>query len=201
MKWAEIRNTDDVYEVSDTGRVRKAILKHSGRAFKHLALTRTPQGYITAALRVRGAFKGYRVHRLVFEAFVGPIPAGKQVNHINSRRDDNRLSNLEAVTPCENVRHGLMMRDRKLPKNMRFRTAAELGIKRIFRNAISAPGIVRLANSFQITTFERYARKLGLKPVIMVGDRRAFYKPDALKVIRVINRLKRSKVFSIPKAA
>lgn len=44
------------------------------------------------------------VHRLILEAFVGP---GKnlQANHKNGKRDDNRLCNLEWVTPKENEYH------------------------------------------------------------------------------------------------
>ena len=45
-------------------------------------------------------------HRLVWVYFNGSIPGGWQINHKNGRRDDNRLDNLELVTPAENVRHG-----------------------------------------------------------------------------------------------
>ncbi|HHA2946403.1 TPA: HNH endonuclease signature motif containing protein [Stenotrophomonas maltophilia] len=44
-------------------------------------------------------------HRVVWEAAVGPIPLGLQVNHKNGVKTDNRLCNLELVTPSENLRH------------------------------------------------------------------------------------------------
>lgn len=44
-------------------------------------------------------------HRLVYEAFVGPIPEGMQINHKNGVKDDNRVENLEIATPSENTRH------------------------------------------------------------------------------------------------
>lgn len=44
-------------------------------------------------------------HRVVWIAAYGPIPQGLQINHINRRRWDNRIENLELVTPAGNARH------------------------------------------------------------------------------------------------
>lgn len=49
--------------------------------------------------------KTYNVHRLVAETFLGKIPTNMQVNHINGNKFDNRLENLEIVTPSENSLH------------------------------------------------------------------------------------------------
>jgi len=42
------------------------------------------------------------VHRIVYEAFKGPIPKELQVDHINGIRNDNRLINLRLLTNKEN---------------------------------------------------------------------------------------------------
>ena len=41
-------------------------------------------------------------HRLIWETCKGPIPAGYYIDHLNGNKADNRIVNLEAVTPAEN---------------------------------------------------------------------------------------------------
>jgi hypothetical protein len=51
--------------------------------------------------------KVYRVHRLVMKYFVGDCPEGKEVNHIDGNRDNNRIDNLEYVTKKENLQNAV----------------------------------------------------------------------------------------------
>jgi Mor family transcriptional regulator len=44
-------------------------------------------------------------HRLVYETFRGAIPEGMEINHKNTNTHKNELSNLEVVTPNENIDH------------------------------------------------------------------------------------------------
>ena len=44
-----------------------------------------------------------RIHRVVYETFVGIIPEGFVVDHINDIKDDNRLENLQLLTPKDNT--------------------------------------------------------------------------------------------------
>ena len=50
---------------------------------------------------------GQYVHRLVAEAWIGPIPDRYQVNHIDGNKWNNKLDNLEITTASENIRHAM----------------------------------------------------------------------------------------------
>jgi len=45
------------------------------------------------------------VHQLVYNLFVGQVPAGMEIDHINADPDDNRVENLQAVTKSGNMRN------------------------------------------------------------------------------------------------
>lgn len=47
-----------------------------------------------------------KVHRLVAMTYIGQIDPPLQVNHKNGHKADNRLENLEIVTPSQNTKHG-----------------------------------------------------------------------------------------------
>jgi hypothetical protein len=45
------------------------------------------------------------VHHLVAEAFIGPMPPGQEVNHVDADKANNRAENLEYQTPSGNIFH------------------------------------------------------------------------------------------------
>lgn len=53
-------------------------------------------------------YKRKSLHRLVIEGFYGEIPDGLVVNHIDGNKSNNKLENLEVVTPSENSYHTYM---------------------------------------------------------------------------------------------
>lgn len=62
----------------------------------------TSSGYIAIG---RGGYRDMSAHRMIWESVHGPIPAGLQINHINGIKTDNRIANLELVTPKQNIQH------------------------------------------------------------------------------------------------
>ena len=83
----------------------------------------TDKGYIKVHTKVGSKL----VHRLVYETFVGEIPQGYELDHINTIRDDNRLENLRCVTHKENSNNHLTRKHCSIAKKGTIRT--EFGTK------------------------------------------------------------------------
>lgn len=62
-------------------------------------------GYLKIRTYVNGEFRALKCHLLVADAFLGPRPPNKTVDHLNRRRDDNRLENLRYATILEQNRN------------------------------------------------------------------------------------------------
>jgi hypothetical protein len=64
-------------------------------------------GYQRVCLWENAKGKKHQIHRLVAEAFIGSAPSAiHQINHIDGVKKNNHVSNLEWVTPKENIKHG-----------------------------------------------------------------------------------------------
>jgi hypothetical protein len=66
-------------------------------------LSKRIRGYVMAVVKRDTTY--VPVHRLIWESVHGAIPPGLEINHINGLKHDNRIANLELVTPSENTRH------------------------------------------------------------------------------------------------
>ena len=94
----------DHYEVSNLGGVRR-ISSARGTSAGRVRRTHLMNGYPALCLKIgRRPFMRY-VHRMIAEAFIGPIPKGWHVNHKDGVKSNSVLSNLEIVTIGENRAH------------------------------------------------------------------------------------------------
>lgn len=105
-------------EVSSIGRIRKA----TNKSRKERILTEFPKdrdGYYRCSVqRLDGTWTSQPVHRLVAKAFIPRTKNRDIVNHIDGNRTNNRIENLEWVTPKENVIHSFKFGSRKICKQV-----------------------------------------------------------------------------------
>lgn len=114
--WKPVVGYEDCYEVSDRGRVRRSFNRFgnpSGRTCR----PSLANGYARYVLSRQAETITKAGHRMVWEAFVGPIPHPLVINHKNGVKDDNRLENLEVVTVAENTAHGFRVLGRRAVLN------------------------------------------------------------------------------------
>lgn len=62
------------------------------------------QGYLRIKLWNHNKSKNFYIHRLVVEHFIGKIPNGYVVDHLNGNKSNNYVTNLEIVSVAENTR-------------------------------------------------------------------------------------------------
>lgn len=105
--WAAIAGWEGVYEISTLGRVKRLTGSRGHFPGKILNGTISYWGYPMVVLKSRqnGMIRGAACHRLMAEAFLGPIPEGMEVNHRDGIKTNNQLENLELVTRQGNIDH------------------------------------------------------------------------------------------------
>lgn len=104
--WKDIKGYEGLYQVSNLGRVR-SLGNNKNRKEKILKHVLNDRGYPTVGLCKNGKAKRCYVHRLVYEAFIGEIPEGMQINHKDENKENNVLSNIDTLMTCkENINWG-----------------------------------------------------------------------------------------------
>lgn len=105
---------EGLYEVSNFGRVfslqktRSNPLTGGVSIFKRKELSPvTVNGYHKVSLCRNGVSRGFLIHRIVAMSMIDNPNSLPYVNHIDGNKANNRISNLEWVTPQENDLHAV----------------------------------------------------------------------------------------------
>lgn len=109
IEWRPIPGFEGAYEVSRCGRVRslgRKVVQSNGawQIIEGTVLVARvdTSGYEGVTLSMR---RTRRVHRLVAQVFLAPVPGKDHVNHIDGNKRNNYASNLEWCTRAENAAH------------------------------------------------------------------------------------------------
>lgn len=109
-EWKQIGEFPD-YAVSNTGKIKRLVESRTGG--RHEGLIKKTQigdrGYPRTTLYRGNHHKNKDIHVLVLEAFVGPRPENHEPHHKDGVKINNNISNLEWVTPSENIRQNYEM--------------------------------------------------------------------------------------------
>jgi len=119
-EYREIINFEG-YVVSDDGKVRaldrfichpRSENKKQFVKGRELKKQHDKDGYETVGLHKNGKLYTKRVHRLVAEAFIPNPEKYPMINHLNSKRDDNRCENIEWTDNSGNQKHAFQIGNR-----------------------------------------------------------------------------------------
>lgn len=144
-RWKKIPSFSD-YSVSNLGRVRRDTAGGNDTLYagKIIKIHKGKNGYLSVGLRVTGK-DGKRkpqrkdVHVLVAEAFHGPRPKGKEVNHKDLDKSNCVPSNLEYITKLQNIQHRNALTGfskGELNPNVKLTVAQVVAIRSAFRPRI-----------------------------------------------------------------
>ena len=97
-EWRDVPGWEGVYQVSSEGQVRRLTINHP---------TLMDNGYMYASFYDKPRKQQKGLHRVVAEAFIPNPENKKEVNHKNGNKTDNRVENLEWVSPKENIAHAI----------------------------------------------------------------------------------------------
>jgi hypothetical protein len=114
-RWLPVVGYERFYMVSDFGRVHG--IRRKGSRGGILKPRTGKYGHQHVNLFADGVSRSKHVHRIVMDAFVGPLPEGMETRHLDGDATNNALSNLAYGTSAENhldmIRHGRNRNARK----------------------------------------------------------------------------------------
>ena len=94
----EIKGFEGLYMIGNRG----TLLSNRGKCWRIMSMVNKNGWYFTINLKDKdGKRHTKRIHRLVYEAFVGSIPAGYHVHHKDGNMQNNRVENLIAISEKE----------------------------------------------------------------------------------------------------
>lgn len=112
--WRDVPGYEGFYKVSNLGEVKS--VDHYRRGINNcrqivygrkLKPAKAGKGYLFVGLSRYGKTKQRYVHHLVWLAFRGVVPPGKEINHKNGVKINCGLDNLELRTHRGNIRHAI----------------------------------------------------------------------------------------------
>ena len=103
--WKPVLGYENIYSVSSFGRIRRELKTCGTQPGRIVNSWMGTDGYFKASLSSKSKVRKFSVHSLVAQAFIGVRMCGFEVNHKDSIRTNNNISNLEYISYQDNSRH------------------------------------------------------------------------------------------------
>lgn len=102
--WKDIPGYEGIYQISNYGEV-KSLNYHNTSKERILKPAKDKKGYLRCALSKQNKLVTFKIHRLVASVFI-PNPLNlPMVNHIDCKKTNNHVSNLEWCDNSYNQKH------------------------------------------------------------------------------------------------
>jgi hypothetical protein len=150
--WLKVVNFENLYEISNLGRVKSLSKTGSKKEFIMKTGTDVRTGYITIMLYKNNVPLTRRVHSLMVESFLNFKTTRKMVcNHKDGNKQNNNLNNLEIISQKENVLHSIKNGNTKIPiKDERYNSKIKeidfQKLKDLFKEGKTSKEISKLFN-------------------------------------------------------
>ncbi len=110
-EFRKIKSLQFLYEVNDDGTILRNV-----KSKKHIKIIldyhHSKNGYYVAFVNLKGKVHRVPMHRIVAECWLGDIPEGYEIDHIDRNTHNNKYTNLRYVT------HSVQMKNRVLTEKM-----------------------------------------------------------------------------------
>ena len=106
--WKPIKNYENLYEISNLGRIRKIGGKNqfgNYKVDKMITPYKNEKGYLRVGLSKNNQRKVIKLHRLVAEAYIPNPDNLPEINHKDGNKLHNCVDNLEWCTHKQNIKH------------------------------------------------------------------------------------------------
>lgn len=102
-EWKWVKGFDGIYQISNLGRL-KSFKKYADGYI--LSNKNEKGGYLSVILtdNIQQKRRSVRIHVLVAEHFIGNIPKGFHVHHLDDNKQNNIVTNLEIIHPKKHRR-------------------------------------------------------------------------------------------------
>lgn len=117
--WKDVPGYEGIYAVSNLGEIKSLshdVIRNNGRKYRvneRIKAQISNNGYKMVRLQKEGKGRLFMVHILVALAFIPNSENKPFIDHINTDRADNRVTNLRWVTRLENERNPLTMKKKR----------------------------------------------------------------------------------------